>query len=528
VRGSVLRKSPLVALAVLLLAACGGPSKPAAPTSTHVKNGGVLTIALDEEPDALDPTTAQTLVGREVFANFCEKLYDINSKLQIVPQLAASLPQVSDGGLTVTIKLRHGILFNDGTSFNADAVKTTLERDLTLPTSARKSEISPVENVTVTGPYTVQLTLSHPFAPLTAALADRAGMIMSPTQLQKLGTNFASDPVCVGPFEFSKRIPGDEIVLTKSPYYYAKDKVHLSEIVYKFIGDDNVRLANVESGAVQIGDQMAPTDVQKIQSDPNLKLYQSTSIGYQGIDINIGNANGEGKPPGPVDNPFARSQDLRQAFAAAINRSVLNNVVFDGRFVPSCSPIAPVSPYYDASFKCPPYDPAQARRLIKESGVTTPIPVTMLVPNETVPLRQAQVIQQMVDQVGFQMTIQSEEFVTSLDQADAGHYEMYQVGWSGRIDPDQNIYQFWHTDGSLNATGSSDPQLDKLLDEARTTNSFNQRKQLYAQILQLINQQDSIIVLYNPVNYMAVSKKLVGVQYYADGIPRVAFAGYVS
>src|SRR2546430_8628278 len=231
------------------------------------------------------------MVGREVFVDFCEKLYDVSSKLQIVPQLAASLPQGAADGLTVTIGLRRGIKFNDGTAFDAQAVKTTLDRDLTLPTSLRKSEISAIQKVTASGPNTVQLSLSRPFSPLTAALADRAGMIMSPAQLQKLGANFASDPVCVGPFQSSKRVPGDQIVLTKSSDYYAKSRVHLDQIVFKFVPDSTVRLANVQSGAIQIGDQMLPTDVAKIQSDSGLSLYQSPSIGYQGIDINVGNAN---------------------------------------------------------------------------------------------------------------------------------------------------------------------------------------------------------------------------------------------
>jgi peptide/nickel transport system substrate-binding protein len=524
----MLRRLALALGSLLLLAACGGNTSSTTAGPSKVKNGGTLTIALNAEPDALDPTTAQTLVGREVFAGFCEKLYDVNSKLQIVPELAASLPQVSSDGLTITIALRQGIKFNDGTPFNAQAVKTTLDRDLTLPASTRKSEISAVQNVTLTGPDTVQLALSHPFSPLTAALADRAGMIMSPTQLQKLGANFASDPVCVGPFDFSQRVSGDQIVLKKSTDYYARDRVHLSQIVFKFVADNNVRLANAESGAIQIGDQMAGTDVAKIEGDSGLTLYQSPSIGYQGIDINVGNANGLGKPPAPVNNPFAKSQALRQAFALAINRGTLNTVVFAGKFVPTCSPIAPTNPYYDQSFKCPAANPSQAKKLVAQAGVQTPIPVTLLVANTPVQLRQAQVIQSMVKEVGFDVTIQSEEFVTGLNQANAGNFEMYQVGWSGRIDPDQNIYQFWHTSASQNATGASSPQVDQLLDQARATNSESRRKQLYGQLVRLLNQDASIVYLYDQVNYMGVSKKLAGIQYFSDGIPRVAFAGYVS
>lgn len=518
----------LVICCLLLATACGGGQQSPSAPSGALKNGGTLTVALLEEPDQLDPTTAQTLVGREVFSSFCEKLYDVNAKLQVVPQLAAALPQVSSDGLTVTIKLRQGLKFNDGTTLDATAVKTTLDRDLTLPTSVRKSEIGSIKDVQVVDSSTVQLDLKGPFAPLTAALADRAGMIMSPTQLQKLGTNFASDPVCVGPFSFSERVPNDHITLTRSQYYYAKDTVHLDKIIYKFIPDENVRLANVSSGSAQIGERMAATDVEKIKRDPNLNLLQATSLGYQGIDLNVGNANGAGKPPGTVDSPFARSQDLRQAFQLAIDRDTVNRVVFQGLFTPDCTPISPGSPYYDTGAGCPKADIQKAKKLIAQSGVPTPIHVDLIVSNDSVATRLAQVVQSMEKQVGFDVNVQPQEFVTTVTAGTSGHFTALQIGWSGRVDPDQNIYQEWHTAGSLNYTGASNPDIDRLLDQARATSDVSQRKRLYSQLGKQFVQQSSLIYLYHDVYFLAVNKKVGGVRMYGDGIPRVAFAGLTS
>jgi peptide/nickel transport system substrate-binding protein len=523
-----MRRGAVGACVVLLLAACGGGGQAGSAAGGAAKNGGTLTVALLEEPDQLDPSTAQTLVGREVFSTFCEKLYDVDSKLQLVPQLAAGLPQISSDGLTATIKIRQGVKFNDGTPLDADAVKTTLDRDLTLPTSARKSEISAIKDVRVTDPSTVQIDLKQPFAPLAAALADRAGMIMSPAQLQKLGTNFASHPVCAGPFMFSERVPNDHITVTRSPYYYDKARVHLEKIVYKFIPDENVRLANVESGAVQIAERLSPTDLDKIQRNPDLSLLQATSIGYQGVDLNVGNANGAGKPPGPVDSPFARSAQLRQAFALAIDRDTLNRVVFQGKYVPGCTPITPGTPYFDSGQTCPKSDPQRAKQLVARSGLTTPVHVPYIVANDTDDVRQAQVIQSMEQQVGIDLSLQPEEFVTTVNAGTSGHYQALQIGWSGRIDPDQNIYQEWHTGGSLNYVGASDPQIDQLLDQARSTVAPSQRKALYSRLTQLLQQQADIVYLYHPVNYLAVSKKLAGVEMYDDWIPRVAFAGFTG
>src|SRR5690348_5522872 len=194
--------------------------------TTAAKEGGTLVVGLTAgEPDVLDPSLARTFSGREVFLTFCEKLYDLNAKAQIVPQLASALPKISKNKLTVTIPLRKGIRFNDGTPFNAAAVVTSLERDLTLKGSTRASEISPIDTVNAVGSSKVVIHLKAPYSPLTAQLADRAGMVMSPTQLNKLGDKFATNPICVGPFMYDNRVAGDSITVTKSPFYYGKKNV---------------------------------------------------------------------------------------------------------------------------------------------------------------------------------------------------------------------------------------------------------------------------------------------------------------
>ncbi len=279
--------------AITLLAGVSASAHTSAPPA--LKSGGTLTIALDADPDALDPTLARTFVGRMVFLDMCEKLYDLNAKLQIVPQLAASLPTFSADKKTVTIKLRKGIKFNDGTTFDAAAVKKSLDRHRTLPRSARASELAPVSSVDTSGNSTVILHLTDRYSPITAQLADRAGMIMSPKQLDALGDKFATNPVCVGPFQFKDRSAGDHITLTKSPYYYDKKNVHLDTIVWKIITDPAARAANLRSHDVDVSEGIASTDLQSIARDSSLSLFKSTSIGYQGITVNIGNSNGLGK-----------------------------------------------------------------------------------------------------------------------------------------------------------------------------------------------------------------------------------------
>jgi peptide/nickel transport system substrate-binding protein len=529
---------PVALASVALVSACGGGGGGGATTggttgaapadNREAAKGGTLSLALAEDPDALDPTLARTLVSREVFVNMCEKLYDVDEELQLIPQLAAELPEVSEDGKTVTIKLRDDVTFNDGTKFDAEAVKTSLDRHRELEGSARTSELSAVTAVEVVDPTTVELTLSAPFAPLTAQLADRAGMIMSPTQLEKLGDKFATDPVCVGPFDFVSRTPGSEIVLEKAPDYYDADQVNLDGVTYKIITDANVRQANVKSGDVQVAERISATDVAKLENDPAVKLIGQDSLGYQGVTINIGNANGVGQPAGEVDTPLGRSPELREAFELSLDREVINQVVFAGKNQIGCTALPPASPFHDESIECPTRDLEKAKEIIADAGVTTPIPVTLNVGTSPDNLRLGQVIQAQAKEAGFDVEVSPGEFASTLDRADAGDFDTFQVGWSGRVDPDGNLYNHTHTGAPLNTSGISNPELDKALDAARLTTDEDERKALYTEAMQILNEERGILYLYHPVNYLATAPDVVGVEYYADGLPRLKSAGIAA
>src|ERR1051326_6696268 len=136
-----------------------------------------LRIGLAEDPDVLDPTLARTYVGRIVFASFCDKLFDIDEKLNVVPQLALGYESAPDG-LSVTIRLRPNVKFHDGEEFNAAAAKYSLERHMTMAGSVRKTELAAVDHVDVVDPLKIKISLKAPFAPLIAQLTDRSGMML--------------------------------------------------------------------------------------------------------------------------------------------------------------------------------------------------------------------------------------------------------------------------------------------------------------------------------------------------------------
>src|ERR1700724_464717 len=190
-----------------------------------------LKIGLAEDPDILDPTLTLTYVGRIVFSSICDKLFDIDEKLAVVPQLALS-HETSADGKTVTIKLRPGVKFHDGEPLDAAAAKYSLDRHLTMKGSFRKPELGSVDKVEVVDPLTIRLILKEPFSPLLAQLTDRAGMMVSPKAAEAAGDKFGLKPVCAGPFKFVERVQQDRIIVEKFADYWNKDQVFINKIAY--------------------------------------------------------------------------------------------------------------------------------------------------------------------------------------------------------------------------------------------------------------------------------------------------------
>jgi peptide/nickel transport system substrate-binding protein len=511
-------------LTVSISVAAGASAK-----ASKFKKGGTLTVAMTQgEPDALDPTLARTFSGREVFLTMCEKLYDLNAKTHIVPQLAAALPKVSKNKLSMTVKLRHGIKFNDGTAFTSAAVVKTIRHYLTAKGSVRASEISAVKSITAKGKYAVVFHLKSPYSPLTAQLADRAGMILSAKQLGKLGLNFAKHPVCVGPFMYKGRIAGDSITVVKSPFYYNKSKVHFSKIVFKIYNDTTAAAEALKAGTVQAIDALAPTDIAGIKADKSLNVKKAAGLGYGGITINIGNKNGLLKLPYQnVGTDLAKSPALRKAFEMAINRNTLARVVFNHTVLPGCTAISPSSSWFDKSIKCTPFSPKQAKQLVQKSGISNPT-VNLMVPTGTVALREAQFIQAEEAAVGIKVNVQSTDFVTALSKADAGTYDAFLIGWSGRVDPDGNIFGFVATSGTLNDSGYSQKSVDQLLNKARRSGSTKSRRSDYKAVIGQITKDRPLIYLDHPIAVAGFSKKVAGISMYPDTLLRVAFAGYTK
>jgi len=477
-----------------------------------VADAQTLRIALREDPDILDPTLARTYVGRIAFAGLCDKLFDINEKLEIVAQLALSYEYTDPLNLVVT--LRPGVRFHDGEPMDAAAVKYTLERHLTMAGSFRRSEISVMDRVEVIDPLKVRIVLKTPSAPFVTQLTDRAGMIVSPKAAEAAGKEFGSKPVCAGPFRFVERVAQDRIVLERFPGYWNADAIKLDRVIYQPIPDSSIRLANLQAGSIELSEQILPTDADAVRGNPKLRLVVSDPLGYWGITINLAN--------GPrAKTALGSDARVRQAFELSLDKAVITQVVYNSLYAPVAQGLPPSSAYFSPAIQPVPRDVAKAKALLKAAGVALPVVVQLTVPNNPDQRQNGEIIQAMAAEAGFDVRITASEYASALSAANRGDFEAFSTGWSGRVDPDGNLYSFMHSSGALNDAKYANPQVDALLDQSRVEQDMGKRKALYEQVMQQVRQDLPIIYMWNPKNIVGMSARVTGFRPVPDGMIRL-------
>jgi peptide/nickel transport system substrate-binding protein len=479
-----------------------------------VTRGGTLRVALDRDPPNLDPHRSSAQVDRQVFQNLFDKLVDTDANLTVVPMLATSWT-ISPDGKTVTFTLRQGVRFHDGTPFDAEAVVYNFARmrDPQFP-SARRSEIGPITTVSAVDPSTVRITLERPYSPLLYVLTDRAGMMVSPAAARQAGTDFALHPVGTGPFRFVEKIPQDHITLERTPGYWARGEPYLDRILYRPIIDDNARVASLKSGDVDIMNFVPLAQVRELakeasQPGARFRLLEHGAFQWYGIWLNVT------RPP--FDNTL-----LRQALSAAIDRDAIANVVLQGGAYPAFSFFPPGTPAYDPSWKVPPRDIALAKEKLRAAGSPGGFEFTLLtLPGET-DTSLAEAVQSMAADAGIRAKIQLIEFGTMLEEGDHLQHQAMLLGWSGRPDPDFDIYPFVTQSGigAFNYAGYADPKVQELLDAARLLNAMDQRRRIYREVTMILADDMPYVWLDFPKEYKLISTRVYGFLHVPDGMMR--------
>lgn len=489
----------LTALAVLALFA-------AVPASAQ----NVLRIGLNDDPDALDPTISRAYTGRLVFAALCDKLFDVTPDLKIVPQLATGYEWAKDGK-SVTLKLRPGVKFHDGEPLNGEAVRFNIERHINTPGSFRKPEIGEIKSVEVVNDLTVRFTLAEPLVPLIAALTDRAGMMVSPKAAKELGDRFGTKPVCAGPYRFVERVAQGKIVLERFADHWDKASVFVDRVEFIPILDSTARLASLRSGDLTMIERVSPTDLKQIRDDGRLRVTGVPELGFQVIRLNVNN--------GPKGKLLADAR-VRQAIELAIDRATLVKTVFADEYIPGNQFVSPSNLYYNAKAPVKKRDVAKAKQLLREAGQPG-LTFTLIVPPERDRQEASLILQAMLAEAGITMNIQTQENVTMLQAGKRGDFEAYFTFWSGRPDPDGNIYTHYTCKGAQNDSRYCNEEFDALVSKARHVADPAERKKLYDKATEILARDVPSIHLWHRRVFTGYSARVQGFTPYPDGIIRL-------
>jgi peptide/nickel transport system substrate-binding protein len=499
-----MKRIAFLALAAIAIAACGGGGS-SSTGSTTPKSGGTLKVAQVNDLNVLEPLTSRLVIEREVFYNMYDSLLTIDSSAKLQPGLATKWDTSADGK-TVTFTLRTGVKFQDGTDFNAEAVKFNIERYLKDggALNQRKSELASVDTVDAPNPTTAVFKLKKPDATLLATLVDRSGMILSPTAIKKGASDFSTRPVDAGsgPFSFVEFKPGDHVTLKKNPTYWKKAP-YLDQIIYYYKSDLNATASSLKTGDIDFAYSVDAKDVADIKANKDLTYQELASFAFAGIELNH------------ASGPFADPNKAKALALAIDRRQILKNVFFDIGAI-SYGPISPShTQFFDSGEKI--YDKADPD---KAKQAATGFTFTLKVDPSQPSVQQGQLIQDQLKKAGITVQIQQQEFAQITNDTRAGKFEAALVGWSGRLDPDGNMYNWFRTGGTNNDGKYSNPQVDQLLDDGRANSDVAKRKVAYQQAQKLLVQDVAYVFTRHAPATQISTKHVKGFTLYPDNINR--------
>jgi peptide/nickel transport system substrate-binding protein len=451
-----------------------------------------------------------------------DSLVRVNPKGEIIGWLAEKW-SVSPDGKSYTFSLRQGVKYHDGSVFDAESVKWNLDRYRLTKDSRRLAELAPVDNVTVVDPATVRVDLKAPFVPFLSQLVDRSGMMLSRKVVEAQGDDFTRKAFKAGsgPFILTEAVKDDHYSFEKNPDWWGKapngDKLpYLDKLIFKPIIDSDVRLTNVRTGQVQATNSITGKDVPTVKNDPDLVYQQIPGISWNSLVPN--------RAKGFV---FEDGRYIKAVSMAIDRTEILEKGPAQGIGVVGWGPIAPSHFAFDSNFK--PFakaDPEGAKKLVAEVG-RGPLKFELLVSSGDPPtLQLAQLIQDELKRADITADIKTLLFneIVKLQQ-DHKHLGMTLINWSGRIDPDGNVYDFNYTGRPNNDSSYTNSEVDKLLDDSRSATDPAKRKELLLKAQQIFVVDDPARVWYSfGVAQLLTAKAVQGLEPYPDQLPRLQTA----
>ncbi|MBI4308467.1 MAG: hypothetical protein HY684_06650, partial [Chloroflexi bacterium] len=507
----------LGAAAVLLLAACGGAAAPtatptrapappptaapqptptptaarpvvpgAAPTATPTpvpptpivgaKKGGTLRVVQGNNPSTLDPQTGVFGSDHFFFYAFFNNLVAYDKDVVLQPSLSLVEKWEIVDPVTIRLTLRKGVTFQDGTPFNAEAAVWNLNRVLDPATkSTERTSVAVIQSIDKLDDFSIRLNLKNPSGSLLTALGDRAGTLLSPTAVQKLGDQFGQKPVGTGPWQVVSWTPGSAVEGVRFNSYWKPDLPFFDKLIIRIIPDPTVSFASLRTGEVDVAG-IPPLDVDRAKADRNITVLSRASGGAS-IFIN------QTKPP--MDN-----LKVRQAIVYALDPEAINKLVFLGRNLPSTGGYwPPVTWAYKKLFDKWPTDPTKAKQLLAEAGLPDGFTLENITLTGSTSVQIPEVMKQQLAQVGIKMNITVHADATNVfftqPKGVGGKYHTYGgTGFSLRADPHGNAGIHMSSKGFYNLW-LPHTEVDDLIDKAASLYEQRERKEIYARIQEL-------------------------------------------
>lgn len=508
--------------ALLLLSLLSG-----ALAQTPVK-GGTLHFGTATEPDTLDAAGAFDTAAMRINSSVTENLVRLGADGNPEPGLAESW-DVSEDGLLWTFNIRPNVTFHDGTPLDAAAVVFNFERqmDTAHPYNQYGSwgwwdwMFAPaIDRVYAVGDMTVVMELAFPFSPLLAHLGiSGAGTILSPTAIAEHGAQIGNHPVGTGPFMLTEWVRGDHITLTAFDDYWGEEP-HLDAIIIRFIPDNTVRSAALTRGEIDIMTDFSGQQLEMLrQGGAQVQIAPALNVSY--LAMNSKSA------------PF---DDIRVRLAVqhAIDTETLLQALYGDLGEPALGPIPSAMWAFDPDASRYEYDPGLAKQYLADAGYENGLDVELSIYSaprgyNPVGTELAQVVQMYLTAVGINATIKVTDYTAHAADVGNGNHQLAFFGWNGDdLDPDGFIQTLVHsanaiTPGANNIAFIENPELDALIDQARTVTDVDERRALYLEAQQLVHESAGWIWLNGVRQAYALSPRVQGFE--ANPIPwRIDFS----
>jgi ABC-type transport system substrate-binding protein len=480
------------------------------------------------DPLTMDPALVTDAGSAEYVVEVFSGLMTIDPKLDIVPDLAESV-QVSDDGKVYTFKLRDNAFFHDGRPVEAQDVKCSIERAATPATGSTTAPVylndivgatdrmngraTDIKGLEVVDRKTIRISIDAAKPYFLAKLTYTTAMVVDCRQVQASPRNWTRQPNATGPYKLSEWRLGERIVLTANPRFYLGSP-KLQQVLYQFSGGS--ALTRFENNELDVAG-ISINDIDKVrdQNNPLSKIYQ------RGIDFTISYIAFNTKTP-PFDDI-----NVRRAFGMAIDRQKITEVTFNRMLPPATGILPPQLPGFTSQDKTLKFDPEGAKRALaasKYGNRLPPITMTEIGGGAEAGIDTQAFLEAWRQVLGVTVQVKQSDVATFFADQEAGRLQMFNSAWiMDYPDPEDLLDLKFHSKSTLNDIGYENPEVDAMLERARTEQNSEARLKLYQDIERRLIDDAVWLPLYFSENHQVVSPAVKGWFDRPMVIPRLRF-----